>query len=746
MMLRLSRSMLRACTAIALVSVSCAAPALAQEAAQQGTATPLKKISVKGKRIGVTDTPVATTVEAEAIADRQVTDINDLGRTLEPGVNFNRTTGAVNIRGLEGVRVLTTIDGIPVPYLQDATRDADGGVDSFDFSSLASVSVVRGADSSRGGSGALGGILALSTLEPEDLIRDGKDWGGAWSFTYDSADTSFSPTAAFAKSFGDTAILVQGGYRRGHERKNQGTIDTYGTTRTEANPSDYDQNNVLVKLRHHAEGGHMFGVTAERYRKDRDTDARTSQSLTGNYRPGNYTTTDDSDRDRLSLDYAFEAEEEGTLFDRVAASVYWMNQLRGNGYIGYRSTSVIGPIVRDNTYDEKTWGAVGTAEKALELGGLEHRFSFGWDLATSSSEQYSAGADNCRLPYTGAFTACANLHTNQADTPKVESNRIGLSLEDRIALGTSGFTLTPGARFDWIEHSPVMTEGYANNANRPALPAGFDDTAISPKLRLGYQPSETVELYAQWAMGFRAPTAGELYAVFGGPGTYLRLGNPALQSETSNGIELGANIGDDDLGARVSAFYNRYRNFIDPRALNAAEAAAAGYTLAAYPQGGITQYSNIAKAEIYGAELSAHKRFDNGITLRGAVAYARGNDLTNDTFLASVAPTKVVLGIDYDAGEWGVGLDWIGVAAARGQTVSSGSNVTYFKTPGYGIVDLSAWWEPEQFKGLKVNAGIFNVLDKTYYDYSSVRNGGSMPSEFYSEPGRTFKISLSQKF
>ncbi len=746
MMLRLSRSMLRACTAFALVSVSCAVPALAQEAAQQGAATPLKKISVKGKRLGVTDTPLATTVEASEITDRQVSDINDLGRTLEPGVNFNRANGSVNIRGLEGVRVLTTIDGIPVPYLQDATRDADGGVDSFDFSALSSVSVVRGADSSRGGSGALGGILALSTLEPEDLIRDGKDWGGAWGFTYDSADTSISPTAAFAKSFGNTSILVQGGYRRGHERKNQGTIDSYGTTRTEPNPSDFTQYNGLVKLRHHAEGGHMFGVTLERYRKDRDTDARTSQSLIGNYRPGDYKTVDDTDRDRVSLDYAFEAEEDGTLFDRVAASIYWMNQLRDNGYRGYRTNTVVGPIVRDNTYDEKTWGTVGTAQKTVELGGLEHRFSFGWDLATTASEQYSAGADNCRRPYTGLFAACANLHTNQADTPKVDSHKIGLSLEDRIALGSSGFTLTPGVRFDWIEHSPVMTDGYANNANRPALPAGFSDTAISPKLRLGYQPTEAVELYAQWAMGFRAPTAGELYAVFGGPGTYLRLGNPALESETSNGIELGANLGDDDLGARVSAFYNRYRNFVDARSLNAAEAAAAGYTLAAYPQGGISQYSNIAKAEIYGAELSAHKRFDNGITLRGAVAYARGNDLTKDTFLASVAPTKVVLGIDYDAGEWGVGANWIGVTAARGETVASRGSMTYFKTPGYGIVDLTAWWEPEQAKGLKINAGIFNVFDKTYYDYSSVRDGGSMPPVYYSEPGRTFKVSISQKF
>ena len=290
MQARRFRSALLTCTALAVLSLS--ADAFAQDAANGATSadsTTLKPIVVKGKRVkttgtGVTETPLASTVTATEIENKQVTSIEDLGRSLEPGVSFNRTNGAVNIRGLEGSRVLTTIDGLPVSYLSDATRSANGGVNSFDFGSLSAADVVRGGDSSRAGPGALGGVLALRTLEPEDLIGEGRTWGGLAKVTYDSADRSFNTNAAVAAQFDNTAVLFQGGYKKGHERQSNGTVDTYGATRTKADPMDLKQNNLLFKVRHYAESGHMFGVTLERYRQDTDSDPRTLLSATGNYR------------------------------------------------------------------------------------------------------------------------------------------------------------------------------------------------------------------------------------------------------------------------------------------------------------------------------------------------------------------------------------------------------------------------------------------------------------------------------
>ncbi|MET3791839.1 TonB-dependent hemoglobin/transferrin/lactoferrin family receptor [Aquamicrobium terrae] len=738
-----SPSALMACTAMAMLYA--AAPAAAQESSAQEP-TVLQTITVKGKKQkagAATDSPLTTTVNATAIEDKQVTSIEDLGRSLEPGVNFNRNTGAINIRGLEGSRVLTTIDGIPVPYLYDVTRGASGGVDAFDFSSLSAVDVMRGADSSRAGAGALGGVLGLSTLEPEDLISNGRDWGGVLKSTYDSSDDSIAGSVAVAKRFGGTSVLFQGGYKQGNERENNGTVEAYGPLRTLPNPSDYDQHNLLFKLRQTLEGGHVLGLTAERFRKDRDTDARTNQSLTGNYRPGNYDTHEDSARDRISLDYSYDGS--AGVLDGAVGSLYWMKQVRNNGYAGIRTTTdPLGFISRDNEMDEETFGFIGSGSRSFDTGGFNHLVSAGIDIASSTSVQYSSGVDNCP-PFYGPFHQCNFLHTNQADTPKVDSKRFGFFIDDEISMGDSPFYVMPGIRFDWLEHSPKMTPEFADNATGPALPPGFSDAGVSPKLRLGYRPHDKLEFFGQWAMAFRAPTAGELYSSYGGPGTYVRIGNPDLETETSNGFEIGAKLGDQNFGGRVNLFYNKYKNFIEARSLTADEALALGYDPANYPFG-ITGSMNIPNARIYGAEASVHKRFDNGFSVRAGLAYARGDNTDTGEFLPSVAPFKGVIGLAYDTETWGVGVDFIGAAKARGTTITSGTSTTYFATPGYGIVDLSAWWEPEQLNGLKINAGIFNVFDKTYYDYSSVRTGGTQPSEFYSEPGRSFKISLTQRF
>jgi hemoglobin/transferrin/lactoferrin receptor protein len=749
MITRRSRFLLLACTAFAVFSF--VSEASAQDAALQES-TVLRPISLKGTRVsnpgGATDTPLATQTTQAQIENKQITNIEDLGRVLEPGVNFNRSTGAINIRGLEGNRVLTTIDGIPTPFIDDVTRSATGGVDAFDFGSLSSVDVVRGADSSRAGPGALGGVLGLRTLEPEDLIQEGRDWGGIAKTGYDGSDTSGFGSLGVAKKIENTSILFQGGYKKGQERKSNGDIDALFTARTEANPSDYDQYNLLFKLRHEFEEGHMFGLTAERFRRDRDTEVRTSQSAIGNYRAGDYDGIKDLDRDRISLDYKYESQSEDSPVDRAWASLYYMKQRTLDGYDGYRSTSVRGPIARRNEYEQDSFGLIGALEKEIDAGLLDHKLTFGFDLARMTSEQYSGGYDNCPAEispgvYPIGFSACANLHTNQADTPKVDTSRIGFYLDDEIGFENSAFTLTPGVRFDWVRHEPKMTAAYDNNASDPALPGGFEDFAVSPKVRVGYDVNEDVELFAQWAMAFRAPTAGELYSVFGGPGTYLRLGNADLESETSNGFEVGANLGDQDFGGRINLFYNRYKNFIDTRSFTDAETIAAGYDPADFPSG-ISGYQNIARARIYGVEASIQKTFASGFRIGGGLAFARGEDLDRDTFLRSVAPLKAVASFGYDTEFWGVGVDVIGVKRSK---ADDGLGGNYFRTPGYGIVDLTAWWEPEQVKGLKINAGIYNLFDKTYYDYASVRtNTAAQAREFYSEPGRSFKISLTQRF
>ena len=66
------------------------------------------------------------------------------------------------------------------------------------------------------------------------------------------------------------------------------------------------------------------------------------------------------------------------------------------------------------------------------------------------------------------------------------------------------------------------------------------------------------------------------------------------------------------------------------------------------------------------AESKAHKLFDNGIRIHGALAYAYGLDVKKNTPLGTVAPFKAILGIGYEQEHWGADLTGIFVGDYRG--------------------------------------------------------------------------------
>jgi hemoglobin/transferrin/lactoferrin receptor protein len=684
---------------------------------------------------------VTTSTTLRATIDNKLIDsIEDLGRTEEAGVSYNRSTRSINIRGLEGPRVLTTIDGIRVPYLADVVRGASGGADSFDFNALSALDLTRGADPLLG-SGALGGVLALRTLDPEDLLPGEKSVGVLTKHGYDSTDDSWFTSNAAAVRVGETYVLVQGGYRGGHEVDSQGTIDTLGSTRTEPNPLDYDQYDILAKLHQHVEGGHRFGITGEIFRRDEDIDTRTSQAANGNYRAGNYFSGETVERERLALTYDYLSPEWGASWlDEASAVLYYQNVERHSTIDAYRSTSLVGPYTRDNSLAEESFGFNGHVTGDAQTGIVSHRLTFGTELRAATTTQYSAGSDNCRRPYTGAFSVCNNLHTNQADTPEVDSQLVGLFAEDEMGLNDGRLRVTPGLRFDWYEETPQLTADFErSSAYAGTLPPGSSDTALSPKILVEYDLLPELTAYAQWSMGFRAPTVSELYSRFGAVGTYLRAGNPELEAERSNGFDVGLKLETADYGAHVNVFRTEYENFIDVVQLAPSCFVEPLNCNRLYPQGGISSYRNIPDARISGVELGGHVRFLDYWTARGSLAYAEGRNLTDDTYLDSVPPLTAILGLGYARLEWGGEVST--KLAARRDKVDDG-----FEAPGYGVVDVTAWYAPEALPGFKLAGGVFNVFDKTYYDAVNVPDSPSQPDLYYSEPGRSFKLNLTYQF
>ncbi|TRB01534.1 MULTISPECIES: TonB-dependent hemoglobin/transferrin/lactoferrin family receptor [Rhizobium/Agrobacterium group] len=742
-----THSALLLCTAMSLLPL--AGPARAQDAASQanGTTT-LEKIVVKGKRVksanAAADTPLASQTTAEEIRKKDIGSIKNLGNTTEPGVDFIEAKpgkpGGLFIRGLGGARVVTLIDNIPVPFFENFARQGQATTtlsntnSSFDFSSLSTVDVVRGADSSRIGSGALGGALVLRTLEPEDLIGEGKDWGGVAKTTYDSEDRSVGGSLAVAKKIENTSVLFQGSYKRGNETDNKGTDDIYGLRRTKPNPADTYESNLMFKIRQDLEGGHRIGLTAERYSLRNRSDMKTLQgvSITGtgsSYRIGDYRGYENTERDRVSLDYEYEAPSTDGLIDAANLSLYWTRLSKESG-AGDRLTNN-SLYIREDSMRNSAFGIVGGLESGFELGGVQHTVRFGGNAMTTdfSQELYAN---------TAGVTS-----SSQSDMPDVSGKSLGLYLDDEIAFG-NGFRLTPGLRFDSYDYDPDGSVSSNSGYRTFGLPSGNSGSRFSPKLLATYDLTPEVQLFAQWSMAYRAPTINELYLNFSNitSGGYAVIGNSELKPETSNGFEIGANYASGDLAGSLTLFHNKYKNFIEQYTTTTNLFSFRG------SPGSLFTYRNRNNVEISGVEAKVRKELANGFFAHASLAYAYGKDTDTNEFIRTVAPFKSVLGVGYEQETWGTEFTGVFSSGMRDDKVAN-----TFDAPGYGVFNLSGWWEPEQTKGLRIQAGIYNLFDRKYWNAVGVRDINpntastvNQPVDFYSEAGRTFKISLTQKF
>lgn len=731
--------------------------------------TRLSTITVQGE---TTPDPRTRTLNRETLARADVRDWRDVDR-LEPGLGFNRRTGSINLRGLQDGRVAARIDGIRLSWLDDGARGVMGGMNAVDFDSLSRLDVVRGADSATAGDGALGGTVALSTLDPEDLLRDDRTLGGLARAGHDSADRSRTVTAALAgRNARGTSWLVQAGYRRGHTLENQGQVHGLGAARSAVDPGDHDQRTALLKLRQLLSGGHRLTLTGEFFDRRETRDSLFQQGPGTSYRVGENTAHDDVRRERVSLAYDYRGVQSGTGLMSARAQVYWHRLGLDNGLVGVRNSDARGAIIpgdpfrygfpsgaytRSNTIEEALTGVTAEATGRLD-GRLRQTWTAGAEWVGNRTEQFSSGMDNCPsirpgTPAPFGPRACDMLHTNQADMPPARGHQWALWLRDEIAFADDRVTLTPALRYDRFRQSARATGGYMDNPNAGALPPAASGGRASPSLLAQWQALPSLSLYAQYAHAFKAPSATQLFTNYGGPGTYLRVGNPDLKPETSRGWELGAHWGDASLGGSVAAFDQRYRDFIENNiGLDASSPQWQAGWAEAYPLG-VTGMANRSRVRIYGAEATAQWRFAPGWRTWGGLAWAVGKDTLSGEHLNSVAPLKASLGLGYARERWGV--DAVLTAAARRDKVTypeatADAPNADFQAPGYGVVDFTAFWRPAAVDGLRVQLGVYNVFDRTYWEAINVPTAGPIalprPVDWYTEPGRSVRVSLTYQY
>ncbi|NJR42240.1 MAG: TonB-dependent receptor, partial [Akkermansiaceae bacterium] len=99
-----------------------------------------------------------------------------------------------------------------------------------------------------------------------------------------------------------------------------------------------------------------------------------------------------------------------------------------------------------------------------------------------------------------------------------------------------------------------------------------------------------------------------------------------------------------------------------------------------------------------------------------------GINRTEDTWLNSAEPFKVVSWLGYDDPAEKYGLRMTGIYSAAVNHVDDTTNQgKLFRPDAWFTMDLSVYWKPTDT--FTVNAGLNNIFDEKYWSWSSARRG-----------------------
>ncbi|MEM9397851.1 MAG: TonB-dependent hemoglobin/transferrin/lactoferrin family receptor, partial [Pseudomonadota bacterium] len=622
--------------ALALAIAVASASSVNLDAFAQGeeTVSELETVTVVGTRTERTLGEVEATIsvyEQEDIERLLVRDIQDLVR-YEPGVSVGGTGSrfgldGFTIRGIGGNRVLTLIDGIRAPEEFSFGPFLSSRRDFVDVDTISRVEIARGPVSTLYGSDALGGVVAITTRAPNEYISADDSTYADFKTGYSSEDNSFIGTFNGAYGTEQLAGLLTYTYRTGEETETTGTNDVDGPTRTEADPQDVDTQTINFKLAWSPAEGHNLIFAYEDFDSTVDTTLRSDFGIVSR---GTLIQTrvaeDDRNRQRYSVNYRYSGEG---LIDSANATLYrqeseaeqftFEDRLAPPGLFQQRQ--------RGSFFNTDISGLFAQASSNFAIGSSQHTVTYGIDVYRTDNENLRDGGT---VDATGE-TVFEFLPLPTRDFPPTEVENRALFLQDEIVLLDGRLRITPGLRFDDYEADVNADEIFFSGNPGVAAPDDFEDSELTLKLGALYNLTDSVSVWGRYSEGFRAPPYDDVNNGFSNfIGGYKTISAPNLESETSEGYELGLRIEGKAGNLQLAAFDTLYDNFILEQQIAPQFLATGGID----PVDGLLTFQavNLEEVEVKGVELRgllALSALSAGLSdfyLEGALAYADGEE------------------------------------------------------------------------------------------------------------------------
>jgi len=700
-------------------------------------------------------------VTEEEIEQYSFRNIKDLVRYM-PGVTVTGGgrygLSGFNIRGIDGDRILTLVDGAPVadefsfgPFLS-ARRNF------VDLETLKAVEVVRGPTSSLYGSNALGGMVAFVTKDPKDYLgTTGDNNYFSYKIGYDTADDSLHNSFSYVTGNDKVQGMLTLTHRAASETDSFFTQETdtfasIGDTsngyRKKTNPQDLEDLSIFGKLVFTPNEHHTYKITLDRFESNSDGEALTQIGtlVFGTTRIDKSLYDDERTRTRLGL--SFVSTKSNVFSDHTTLDLYMQNSETQQHTIDnrYSLTSEIDTIrYRDSSFEQKNTGLKLQFVKNID-GNISQQLVYGIDYDRNASETLRNGRDVEASD--GSIIPNPSVFLPTRDFPNSVYTTYGLFIQDEIELLDDKLAIIPGIRYDSFSLNPSVDEIYLSGNTGSPTPADFDESEVSAKLGLIYNFTKKFSLFAQYAEGFRAPPLGAINTGFTNTlAGYSTIPNPDLRSESSKTYEIGIRYRGENGYIDISTYKNTYDDFIESLAF-----------LGFNPETGLVEFQarNLEEAQIDGFEVSGGYKLDKlieGLNLRYSYANSSGKDKTTNLPINTIQPESLVVGLSYEANKWGAEL--IATLVSHKDDIDdsglqsgepSDPHVDAFEPPGYGLIDFVGHYSFTD--RVRLNWGIYNLTDKKYWDWNNI--GVQEPTtsglDRFTETGRNASVTLKIEF
>ena len=754
-------------------------------------------------------------VRRQALDKQMVSDESDLVRH-DPGISVveggRSGSNGFTIRGVDKDRVAINVDGLAQAESRssEAFQELFGAYGNFNANrntsepeNFSEVTINKGADSLKSGSGALGGAVNYKTKSASDYVSEEKPYHLGIKGGYIGRNSQkFSSITAAGTWLGLDALMV---YTRrfGKETKNNSdAADTVitdnkqswnpnagstnygsrGVARSKPDPQDWVNKSTLFKLGYNFNDKNRIGWIYEDSRTDRTT-TELSNMWAANWKGEALGDTrsrqDISYRKRIGFEYKNQLDKGpwdnlNLRYDRQTIDMSTWTWDLPTDYASNGVNSDVYHMFRNIRQKNTQFGA--DAEKQIDFSKSVWAMQYG----LGGSQNDNGNRDHSY--WVRLYDPKYQTSNNQELTMLVES-----SSKNRFAYwnntfqfgDSSQYRLNAGVRYDNSSSKAKDNPNYtpAIRGQIPYLGSERKHSGFSYGLGLDWKFTPHLNLLAKYSTGFRAPTSDETWLLFPHPDFYLKA-NPNLKAETAKNFELGLAGSGKAGNFKLSGFQTRYRNFIEltymdvssdnPNSPNYAPISD-GTALVSSP---VWQNQNRSSAWVKGLEFNGTWNLDSIGLPQGThagvnLSYIKGKaKQTNgqETPINALSPWSAVYNLGYDAPSkrWGINAYLTHTAAKKpSDTVHSSDDLNnpwpFAKhSKAYTLFDLTGYVNLGKYFTLR--AGAYNIGNKKYYTWESLRsirefgtvnrvdNKTHAGIERFTSPGRSYNFTLEAKF